>query len=167
MFYDDYLFSKGQEPAGFIPMIKINGCNKHAGCVIDVSTDEGESLYVSGKTRSGKTRFLVEQAVIRYKSGRKILFIDQTGAFSSEELEKHGVDKTQFSHWDIGTEGTPVDLLSLENCLTLTDRKNRLFSIFAEAASITGEVQSKLLRKNAQVSQRLLKMEGSIHFRIR
>lgn len=162
LFYDDYLFSKGQEPAGFIPMIKINGCNKHAGCVIDASTDEGESLYVSGKTRSGKTRFLVEQAVIRYKSGRKILVIDQTGAFSSEELEKHGVDKTQFSHWDIGTEGTPVDLLSLENCLTLTDRKNRLFSIFAEAASITGEVQSKLLRKKCSSIAKAIE-NGRIH----
>lgn len=162
LFYDDYLFSKGQEPAGFIPMIKINGCNKHAGCVIDASTDEGESLYVSGKSRSGKTRFLVEQAVIRYKSGRKILVIDQTGAFSSEELEKHGVDKTQFSHWDIGTEGAPVDLLSLENCLTLTDRKNRLFSIFAEAASITGEVQSKLLRKKCSSIAKAIE-NGRIH----
>ena len=145
--YFDYTFDKGQEPVGFIPIIKLNSSNKMLGCVINESTDECESMYVSGMSRSGKTRFLVEQAVIRYKSGKKVVVIDQTNAFSPEELEKHGVDKTQFSHWDIGTEGTPVDLLSMENCSTLADKKNRLFSILAEAASITSEVQSKLLRK--------------------
>lgn len=145
--YADYTFDKGQEPVGFIPIIKLNSSNKMLGCVINESTDECESMYVSGMSRSGKTRFLVEQAVIRYKSGKKVIVIDQTDAFSPDELEKHGVDKKQFKHWDVGKEGTPVDLLSLENCSTLADKKNRLFSIFAEAASITGEVQGKLLRK--------------------
>lgn len=160
--YADYTFDKGQEPVGFIPIIKLNSSNKMLGCVINESTDECESMYVSGMSRSGKTRFLVEQAVIRYKSGRKILVIDQTGAFSPEELEKHGVDKKQFKHWDVGKEGTPVDLLSLENCSTLADKKNRLFSIFAEAASITGEVQSKLLRKKCSSIAKAIE-NGTVH----
>ncbi|MBR6581891.1 MAG: hypothetical protein IKK66_11415 [Ruminococcus sp.] len=71
--YADYTFDKGQEPVGFIPIIKLNDSNKMVGCVIDDSTDECESLYVSGKSRSGKTRFLVEQAVIKYNSGKKVL----------------------------------------------------------------------------------------------
>lgn len=165
--YFDYTFDKGQEPVGFIPIIKLNSSNKMLGCVINESTDECESMYVSGMSRSRKTRFLVEQAVIHYKSGKKVVVIDQTNAFSPEELEKHGVDKEKTIHWDIGSEGTPVDLLSLENCSTLTEKKNCLFSILAEAASITGEVQSKLLRKNAQASRRLLKMERYTHSQIR
>lgn len=147
LFYENYLYSKEEMPVGFIPMIKINGCNKYAGCVIDDSTDEGESLYVSGKSRSGKTRFLVEQAVIRYHSGKKVVIFDQTGSFSPEELEKHRVDKNMFVHWDIGKYGIPVDLLSLENCSTLPEKKNRLFSIFSVAASVTGEIQGKTLKK--------------------
>lgn len=162
LFYDDYLFSKGQEPAGFIPMIKINGCDKHAGCVIDVSTDEGESLYVSGKTRSGKTRFLVEQAVIKYNSGKKVLAFDQTGSFSTEELEKHGMDNSQFSHWDIGKYGLPVDLLSLENCSTLPEKKNRLYSILSVAASVTGEIQGKVLKKKLPAIAKAIDA-GTIH----
>lgn len=162
LFYDDYLFSKGQEPAGFIPMIKINGCDKHAGCVIDVSTDEGESLYVSGKTRSGKTRFLVEQAVIKYNSGKKVLAFDQTGSFSTEELEKHGMDNSQFSHWDIGKYGLPVDLLSLENCSTLPEKKNRLYSILSVAASVTGDIQGKVLKKKLPAIAKAIDA-GTIH----
>ena len=160
--YADYTFDKGQEPVGFIPIIKLNSSNKMLGCVINESTDECESMYVSGMSRSGKTRFLVEQAVIRYKSGKKVIVIDQTDAFSPDELEKHGVDKKQFKHWDVGKEGTPVDLLSLENCSTLADKKNRLFSIFAEAASITGEVQSKMLRKKCSSIAKAIE-NGTVH----
>lgn len=162
LFYDDYLYSKEEMPAGFIPMIKINGCNKYAGCVIDASTDEGESLYVSGKSRSGKTRFLVEQAVIRYNSGKKVIVFDQTGSFSPEELEKHDVDKSLFSHWDIGKYGAPVNLLSLENCLTLSEKKNILFSAFSVAANITGEIQRKTLKKKLSAIARAIDA-GTIH----
>lgn len=162
LFYENYLYSKEEMPVGFIPMIKINGCNKYAGCVIDDSTDEGESLYVSGKSRSGKTRFLVEQAVIRYNSGKKVVIFDQTGSFSPEELEKHGVDKNMFVHWDIGKYGLPVDLLSLENCSTLPEKKNRLYSILSVAASVTGEIQGKVLKKKLPAIAKAIDA-GTIH----
>lgn len=160
--YADYTFDKGQEPVGFIPIIKLNDSNKMVGCVIDDSTDECESLYVSGKSRSGKTRFLVEQAVIRYASGKKVIVFDQTGSFTPEELQKHGVDKALFSHWDIGKYGIPIDLLSLENCLDLQEKKNRLFSIFSVAASITGEIQKKVLKKKLPAIARAIDA-GTIH----
>ena len=160
--YDSYLFDKRDIPAGLIPIITVGGSDKIAGCVIDESTDEGESLYVSGKSRSGKTRFLVEQAVIGYNSGKKVVVFDQTGSFSPEELEKHGVDQSLFSHWDIGKYGIPVDLLSLENCLTLPEKKNRLFSILSLAASITGEVQGKVLKKKLPAIAKAID-SGTIH----
>ncbi|WP_028515124.1 hypothetical protein [Ruminococcus flavefaciens] len=160
--YDEFLFAKGQEPSGFIPIIKLNGSDKMCGCVINESTDEDESLDVSGISRSGKTRFLVEQAVIRYNSGKKVVIFDQTGSFSPEELEKHGVDKNMFVHWDIGKYGLPVDLLSLENCSTLPEKKNKLFSIFSVAASVTGEIQGKTLKKILPAIARAIDA-GTIH----
>jgi len=160
--YFHYTFDKGQEPVGFIPIIKLNSSNKMLGCVINESTDECESMYVSGMPRCGKTRFLVEQAVIRYKSGKKVVVIDQTNAFSPEEIEKHGMDKSQFSHWDIGKYGLPVDLLSLKNCSTLPEKKRRLFSIFSVAASVTGEIQGKTLKKKLPAIAKAIDA-GTIH----
>ncbi len=37
--------------------------------------------------------------------------------------------------------------MSLENCSSLPDKKNRLFSIFSVAARLTGDIQSKVLKK--------------------
>lgn len=145
----DYLFTKQDFPQNFIPIINLD-TNKAAGRVIDDMTDEAESMYISGQTRSGKTHFLVQQAVIRAKSGNKVIIFDQTGAFTHEELKKHlpeEIISKYFTHWEISQAGLPVDLLSLENCASLPEKKNRLFSIFSVAAKITGEVQGKTLRK--------------------
>lgn len=90
------------------------------------------SIYVSGRTRSGKTNFLVQQAVIRAKAGSRVIIFDQTGAFSREELTKHlprSLVEEVFFHWEISKEGLPVDLLSLENCSSLVEKKNRVWYI--------------------------------------
>lgn len=163
--YDSYLFPKSEFPEGFIPLVKVDGCEKIAGCVITDSTDEAESIYISGKTRSGKTRFLVEQAIIRAKTGTKIIIIDQSGAFSLDELKKHLPDEaveTIFSHFEIAKDGIPINLLSLENCSSLTEKKNRLYSIFSVAAKITGDVQGKVLRKRLSVIAKAIEA-GKIH----
>lgn len=117
--YADYIIKNSEFPKGFIPMALISGCNGAAGVVISDSTDEAESMYISGQTRSGKTHFLVHQAVIRAETGKKVIIFDQTGAFSPDELRKHlphEIIEQYFSHWDIGKQGLPVDLMSLENC---------------------------------------------------
>ncbi len=117
----DYLFRASDFPDGFVPIVSMDD-DKTAGRVIDDTTDEAESIYVSGRTRSGKTHFLVQQAVIRARAGSRIIVFDQTGAFSREELTKHlprNLIEEVFSHWEISKEGLPVDLLSLENCSSL------------------------------------------------
>ena len=93
MTYDNYLFTKRESPDGFIPIIKIDWCDKMAGRVVNDTFDEADSMYVSGRTRSGKTRFLVEQAIIRKKSNETTFILDQTGAFSRDELKKHLPDE--------------------------------------------------------------------------
>jgi len=160
----DYLFRASDFPDGFVPIVSMDD-DKAAGRVLDDATDEAESIYVSGRTRSGKTHFLVQQAVIRAKAGSRIIIFDQTGAFSREELAKHlprNLVQEVFSHWEISKEGLPVDLLSLENCSSLVEKKNRLFGIFSIAANITGEVQGKVLRKClTKISKEI--DEGKVH----
>lgn len=164
--YSDYAFEEFNFPKGFIPMVIISGCNGAAGVVITDSTDEAESMYISGQTRSGKTHFLVQQAVIRADTGKKIIIFDQTGAFSPDELRKHlphEIVGKYFSHWDISKQGIPVDLMSLENCSTLPEKKNRLFSIFSVAARITGDIQGKVLKKRLSEISKAID-EGRINF---
>lgn len=145
----DYLFRTNEFPDGFVPIVSI-GNNKVAGRIIDDTIDEAESIYVSGRTRSGKTHFLVQQAVIRAESGSKVIIFDQTGAFTDKELKKHLPDdviRKYFSRWEIGKLGLPVDLLSLEHCTTPSEKKDKLCDILAEAGRITGDIQKKFLRR--------------------
>lgn len=51
-----------------------------------------------------------------------------------------------FSQWEIGEKGLPVTLLSLENCKSLPDKKQRLANVLSVLARLTGEVQLKVLR---------------------
>ncbi len=87
--FADSILKESEFPKGFIPIALISGCNGAAGVVITDETDESESMYISGQTRSGKTHFLVQQAVKRAESGKKIIIFDQTGVFSQDELNKH------------------------------------------------------------------------------
>lgn len=163
--FADYIIKSSEFPKGFIPMVLISECDEAAGVVINDSTDETESMYISGQTRSGKTHFLVQQAVIRAESGKKIIIFDQTGAFSPDELRKHLSHKTVekcFSHWDISKYGVPVDLMSLENCSSLPEKKNRLFSILSVAANISGDIQSKVLKKRLSDISKAINV-GRIH----
>ena len=136
-------------PAGYIPIISLAD-DKTAGRVIDDGPTEAESIYAGGKTRSGKTYFDVQQAVLRAESGDQVIIFDQTGAFTMAELYEHLPLKVifdMFSFWPLHRKGLPVNLLSLDHCLTLPEKKNRLFSIFSVAGRVTGELQGKYLRK--------------------
>lgn len=145
----DRLFDPNCLPEDFLPLISING-NQAAGRIVNDETDEAESLYASGQTRSGKSFFLAQHAVIRAAFGERLIIFDQTGAFSQEELKKHlpaKIINDFFSFWEIGKNGLPVDLLSLKHCHSLPENKQQLFSIFSVEARITGDVQGKRLRK--------------------
>ena len=157
----DFLFRKQEYPEGFLPIVSVD--EKHcAGRVVDEYTDEAEGIYVSGQTRSGKTHFLVQQAVIRAASGQQVIIFDQTGAFAPDELRKHmpeSIISKYFSFWDLRRNGLPVNLLSLEHCEKLPDKKDRLLSIFAAAARISGDVQEKTLRGRLSVIARAIESD--------
>ena len=145
--YADYMFRRDDFPAGFVPIIQgENGLV--AGRVVDDSTDEAESIYASGKTRSGKTCLEENQAVIRANCGDITIVFDQTGSSSPDEQRKRlpeNIIDEYLSRWEIGEQGLPVDLLSLENCRSMSDKKVRLASVLSVLARLTGDVQLKKL----------------------
>ena len=146
--YADYMFPLDDYPECFVPVVQgENGLI--AGRVITDATDEAESIYASGKTRTGKTSLIENQAVIRADCGDITIFFDQTGSFLRDEQRKRlreEIIDEYFSRWEIGELGLPVNLLSLENCKSLPDKKQRLASVLSGLARLTGDVQIKVLR---------------------
>lgn len=147
--YSDYLYELEKLPKDFIPiMIFLNKWAVGHG-VIDAAA-EAESIYISGRTRSGKTYFQAQQTVIRAELGYHVIVFDQTGAYDKEELKKHlpeEIISEYFTFWDLGKKGLPVNVLSLEHCDTLPDKKNRLCSVLSGLAKLTGDVQKKVLKR--------------------
>ena len=162
--FADYFVPRSDFQEDFVPIVK--GENGFAaGRVINDETDEAESIYASGKTRSGKTYFLVQQAVIRAAAGHRVIAFDQTGAFSQDELRKHLPDElvdAYFSQWEIGEQGLPVNPLSLENCKSLPDKKQRIANVLSVLARLTGDVQLKVLRSRLAKIVRAIEA-GKIH----
>ena len=151
--YKNFLVPIGSLPEGFLPIASY-GRGLVAGRVVADTTLEAESVFCSGQTRSGKTYYLINQALIRALNGYNIIIFDQTGAFTQEEVRKHcekmtGDDKVvdeYFSFWEIGARGLPVDILSLEHCSKLSQKKKRIASVLSVGARLTGEVQLQVLR---------------------
>lgn len=148
--YADHLLMETDYPIGFIPILRI-GDRHAAGRLIDDSIDEADSMYTSGQTRSGKSYFLAQHAMLRALCGQRVIVFDQTGAFSDEELAKHlptEIISEYVSRWNIYQRGLPIDPLTLENCTTLPEKKDHLFSILSTAAKLTGDVKAKVLKKH-------------------
>ena len=160
----EFLFENRNLPNGFLPIIQFN--NSHAaGRMISDTTDEAESIYLSGQTRSGKTFMATNQAVIRLEAEQQVVVIDQTNAFCREELQKflpEAVISNKFVFWSINDKGLPVNVLSLEHCKNTRDKKKRLESILMVAAGLTGDVQQSMLQR--QLSRIVKGIEdGNVH----
>lgn len=151
--FANFLFAIDNLPKGFLPLASC-GRGLVAGRVVTDTTLAAESIFCSGQTRSGKTYYLINQALIRALNGYSVIIVDQTGAFLLEEVRKHrskmtGDDKIAdeyFSFWEIGERGLPVEILSLEHCSKLPQKKNRIASVLSVGARLTGEVQLQVLR---------------------
>ncbi|MBR3419571.1 MAG: hypothetical protein IKG82_12840 [Oscillospiraceae bacterium] len=146
--FSDYLFAAGDTPTDFIPIVETIG--GVAGRVVTEDTDEAEAIFITGQTRSGKTFLEVAQSLIRHDAGQFVYVFDQTDAFCREELLKfvpETVVNKRFLFWDIGTMGLPVDVLNLDYCNSLREKKDRLEGILMVAAALTGDVQQITLRR--------------------
>ena len=149
--YSEFLFREQQFPDGLIPLITV-GDGKVAGRVVDDATDELESIFCCGKSRSGKSFFTVQQALIRAERGDTVIVFDQSGTWSRKQLRENfklseAAIGERFVFWELNKQGLPIDLLSFEQCDTKPAKKQHLYSILATAGKITGDIQGKILRK--------------------
>lgn len=140
--------SKFVLPEGLIPMV-CDSSEKIAGVKFSVDSDENLHTYVSGSSRSGKTYYLIQQALFRAKAGNQVIILDQTGAFTKKELLKHtsesNVEKF-FEIWDIESQGLPIDITDFSECQNKSQAKNKIYSVLASAAKISGENQKEFLK---------------------
>ncbi len=120
--FDDYFFSPSElSKANVVPLIGNEDGTKVAGVQILLGRKHNFHVYVSGKTRYGKTYFLAQQAVFRANMGEKVIIFDNNGSFTYQELCDHldeEVVQKYMSFYDI-SEKIPVDLFSVVFCQQL------------------------------------------------
>ena len=129
-------------------MITNSSKNRCIGQVIE--HDENYHQSIHGKSRFGKTKYLCEQAVESALHNEQVVIFDHSGSFTKEELEKHlptELVERHFCFWNIQKQGLPVNLADLSYCDTLTEKKQRLLSVYAAGARLLGTVQEKVLKK--------------------
>ena len=144
----NYLIDVTAMPIGFHPVV-VTG-TKIAGMLKSSNTDENFHQYVCGISRSGKTKYLCEQAIVAAKNDEPCVITDHSGAFSEHELKKHLpatlVDR-YFSFWSIPKQGLPADITKTDNYESMTEKKHYLKSIYAAVARNLSDKQDKVLLK--------------------
>lgn len=135
-------------PLNVIPMIT----NKSGTKIIGQSrnSDDNGNQCVCGDSRSGKSRYLVEQAVNTAKHGDQVVIFDHSGSFTEHELRNHLSEETiekYISIHVIPKQGIPVNIANTGNCDTLPEKKQYLKGILAAAARELRDKHGKVLLK--------------------
>lgn len=141
--FDDKYYSITDLPRkDFVPIIFSPSGAKAAGMKIAPDSDENFHMYVCGASRSGKTVYLMQQALFRAFNGEQVIIFDNKESFSRDRWKKVFKEDTQsiltkyVDYYNIGASGIPVDLYSLDYCKRPYEKTNRLYSILSTAAKI-------------------------------
>lgn len=135
-------------PLNVIPMLT----NKSGTKIIGQSrnSDDNGHQCVIGNSHSGKSRYIIEQAVSAAKHGHQVVVFDHSGSFTEHELRKHLSEETIenfISIHVIPKQGLPVDIANTDNCDTLPEKKQYLKGILAVAARELSDKQHSVLLK--------------------
>jgi len=99
----------------FFPFIKHPRFDMYAGQVITDYKHGTPFIDVTGSVGSGKTTWLMMQALQRAEADDLVIVMDPTNSFCREELIAHGIPAEKidrlFSFWDMSTQGWPVNIL--------------------------------------------------------
>lgn len=104
---------------------------------------------VTGTPGSGKTDWMMMQALQRAMSGDVVVVLDPTNAFCKDELSGHRIpDKVieeYFDFWDMSAQGWPINIPDYEGCVNLSQKVQRLSSLLISGMHLTGPQQKLVL----------------------
>lgn len=145
------LFHKPDEPIdNFFPFIKHRRLNMVAGQVITDYKHGNPFIDVTGTLGSGKTDWIMRQAVQRAKAGDVVVILDPTNAFSKDELLGHGIPEeiidNYFTFWDMSTQGWPINILDCSECENTEQQLQKITSLFISGMHLTGGNQKAILK---------------------
>lgn len=148
---NEYWFDVSEYPEDFVPILYNADDTRAAGYVFEPDMDDNLHEVYFGATRSGKTFALVNRAVekIVVEGTDVVIIFDQTGGFSSQEIDKHigrELREKYFAFWNVYENGMPVDLLDLRGCLTLKDERERILRAYAIMTRMLGTYQEQILK---------------------
>lgn len=162
----DFLYPFNNIPKeNFVPILLSANGKLVAGIQINSESDENFHTYVSGQTRSGKSFFLAQQAVLRAYNDDKVIIFDQDSSFSSKSLQKvfkentSEIEEKYISRYDVTKRGIPVNLFTLVNCSNNAAKRDRIKGILTAGIKNFGENQNMILGK---VISECLKSKSSL-----
>ena len=119
-----------------------------AGRLMKYRDAEALHMYISGQTGFGKSFALCQIAAQLSDIGHKVLILDSSGSFSSEELEKHYptefIDK-QISLYQMEDIGIPVDIFDVSDYTQFKNKRDSLANVLLAATDRLGPVQESTL----------------------
>lgn len=136
-------------PAHFYPFIQHKKFNMAAGQVIKDYNTINPFVAVCGSPGSGKTDFLMMQALQRAEAGDVVVILDPTNSFCEYELREHKVPQElideRFIFWDMSIKGLPVDILDFSGCTNVYQKRERLLSMQLSGSHLYGCNQVSIL----------------------
>ena len=145
---DYFCTTEEAEKAELFRMVMNRAETKVSGQSFNLDTNLHQ--YIVGQSRSGKSKYLTEQAVETALHGEQVVVFDHNGSFTERELKKHlppDIIEEFFSFWCVPNQGLPVNLADLSNCDTMPEKKQCLKSVYAAGARALGSMQEKVLNK--------------------
>lgn len=131
-----------KRPDHFYPFIVHPKYGLAAGQVIKDYNTINPFIAVSGSPGSGKTDFLMMQALQRAEAGDVVVILDPTNSFCEHELRAHMIPQrfidSHFKFWDMSVKGWPIDLLDFSGCMNREQHIERLSSLLISGSHFTG-----------------------------
>ncbi len=153
-------------PDNFYPYIVHSKYGLAAGQVIKDYNTINPFIAVSGSPGSGKTDFLMMQAIQRAKAGDVVIILDPTNSFCEHELRTHEIPQefidSHFLFWDMSVKGWPIELMDFSDCVNEQQMVERLSSLLVSGSHLTGSNQLSILYEVVEKMVEKYQEDGSV-----
>ena len=165
-FISDRFHAHDSRPDNFYPYIVHPKYGLAAGQVIKDYNTINSFIAVSGSPGSGKTDFLMMQALQRAKAGDVVIILDPTNSFCEHELRTHEIPQefidSHFLFWDMSVKGWPIELMDFSDCVNEQQMVERLSSLLISGSHLTGSNQLSILYEAVEKMVEKYQEDGSV-----